>query len=101
MSLVEFFFNPDYRESLNKSTNVTENFSFKNELSEGDLVKRGAFTVIVDEVNDEDFYGIIVEQDEKSSIFYPNHTNYKYTRHKFTNYDNVLQRLLSEQNKEQ
>lgn len=90
MSLVEFFFNPDYRESLNKSTAVVEKFSFKNELNEGDKVKVGVFTVIVDEVNDENFYGIIVEQDEKNSMFYPNHTNYKGKRYKFTNYHNVL-----------
>ena len=90
MSLVEFFFNPDYRESLNRSTSVTKKFSFKDELNEGDMVKCGVFTVLVDEVNDGNFYGVIVEQDEKNSMFYPNHTNYKGTRHKFTNYDNVL-----------
>ena len=94
MSLVDFFFNPDYRKSLNKRTEVTKKFSFKNELNEGDKVKIGAFIVVVDEVNDGNFYGIIVEQD----TMFSHNTNYKGTQHKFTRYDNIIMKQDESQN---
>jgi len=53
MSLVEFFFNGDYREKLWSKGETVTNFSFKNELTEGNILKIGVFKVIVTEVNDE------------------------------------------------
>jgi hypothetical protein len=91
MSLVEFFFNGDYREKLwDKGETVTK-FSFKNQINEGNLLKIGVFKVVVTKVNDENFVGVIIEQDEKNSMFYPNHTRYVITKQEFKRYDYVLE----------
>ena len=91
MSLVEFFFNGDYRENLWDKGGTVTKFSFKNELNEGNILKIGVFKVIVTKVNDENFVGVIIEQDEKNSMFYPNHTIYVNSTHEFKRYDVVLE----------
>jgi hypothetical protein len=90
MSLVEFFFNGDYREKLWSKGETVTKFSFKNEISEGDVLKIGVFKVVVTKVNDKNFVGVIIEQDEKNSMFYPKHTNYVNSIHEFKRYDSVL-----------
>jgi hypothetical protein len=91
MSLVEFFFNGDYREKLWSKGETITKFSFKDELKEGNLLKIGAFKVIVTKVNDKNFVGVIIEQDEKISMFYPKHTNYVNSTHEFKRYDDILE----------
>jgi hypothetical protein len=91
MSIVEFFFNGDYREKLWDKGGAVTKFSFRNELKEGNLLKIGVFKVVVIEVNDENFVGVIIEQDEKNSMFYPKHTNYVNSTHEFKRYDVVLE----------
>ena len=90
MGIIEFFFNSDYRDILSNKTEYIEKFSFKNELRNGQQLHIGVFTVIVTKINNNNFYGVIIKQDEKKSMFYPNHTNYVGTIQKFTNYHNVL-----------
>jgi hypothetical protein len=47
--------------------------------------------VVVTQVNNENFVGVIIEQNEKNSMFYPNHTNYVNTSHEFKRYDRLLE----------
>ena len=91
MCLVEFFFNGDYREKLWEKGKTITKFSFKNEIKEGNILEIGVFKVVVTQVNNENFVGVIIEQNEKNSMFYPNHTNYVNTSHEFKRYDRLLE----------
>lgn len=51
------------------------------------------FKVVVTKVNDENFLGIIIKQDNENSMFYPNNTNYVNSEHEFKRYDVILDKL--------
>jgi len=89
MSLVEFFFNGNYRESLQNTgqQRIELSGTEERELKPGMTVQRGAFKVFVTEVYDDCYKGVIIEQ---AYTDIRTRTSYVNSEHEFVRYDKII-----------